>query len=228
MKIIKLTVCMLMCLLFVQCNTMESRKSKAEDAIEKMLFETMDNFQSYEVISTEIDTLKQIWMTSEKIMSIAKRFMEAKAEGMAFDNQIHRLNETIEGHKRAMTNSFLSGNGRAFWSRAAASAEDEKELKRLLELKENNDSVLCVQLNEISELYNTMDEPEKPYWHIKHKFRYGEHGDETRIHVLHYIFDPKVERVIFSWDEEDLEIQDMIEHIDCFVGGPDYLPEDEA
>ena len=31
----------------MECDTAERRKSKAEDAIEKHLFETIDNYQSY-------------------------------------------------------------------------------------------------------------------------------------------------------------------------------------
>lgn len=71
MKLFKMFLCALLGICFVQCDTAERRKAKAEDAIEKHLFETIDNYQSYEKISTEVDTLRDLWMANSDIIALA-------------------------------------------------------------------------------------------------------------------------------------------------------------
>ncbi|MBD5242256.1 MAG: hypothetical protein HDS59_09300 [Barnesiella sp.] len=221
MKLLKWTLCVVICLLFVQCDTAERRKNRAEEAIEKQLFESLNNYQSYEKISTEIDTLKEVWMTSEEILSKVQKFMALKAEGMEIEEQIQKVNATVERNKKALFNSFFFGKG-DFMSMAIDADEDNKKLEHLTKLEKENLSVCTALLHEMSELYGAMDIPKEPYWHIKHKFRYSEtNGNETRIYVLHYIFDPSAEKIIFSWDDDDRETQDAIQQIDSFVDGPD-------
>lgn len=111
MKILKLTAGLMLCILFVQCNTMERRQSKAEEAIEKKLFETLDNFQSYEKISTEIDTLKEVWIFDDDIVATGHKLVGYQNEAAKLDDRIREINYNLEQYQESATRSFWSGNG---------------------------------------------------------------------------------------------------------------------
>ncbi|MDE6490199.1 MAG: hypothetical protein K2L49_03470, partial [Muribaculaceae bacterium] len=160
-------------LLFVQCDSAERRKSKAEDAIEKHLFETLDNYQSYEKISTEVDTLQDLWLAHPEIISFAGKLCYVE------DNS--EFYESLSDNLRAMISKL----------------EPAKE----------------------------------PYWCVTQKFRISEDGQGPKIHTAHYILDHDMNEIIFSWDENDIRTQRLINIVSGIIIGSneifDAITEDE-
>lgn len=173
-------LCALLCLCFVECDTADRRKSKAEDAIEKQLFETRDNYQSYEKISTEVDTLQDLWLAHPEIISIAEKLCIVE------DN----LNTVDDG-----------------------------------------DSIYASLSDHLNAMVSSLEIPKEPYWHVTQKFRISEDGQPTKIHLAHYIFEPNMEEIIFSWDENDIRAQRLINLVSRIISGSneifDAVTEDE-
>ena len=51
-RIMTATLTLTLAILFVQCDTEASRREKAEDLIKQDLFETLPDYKSYELVST--------------------------------------------------------------------------------------------------------------------------------------------------------------------------------
>ena len=67
-------------LVFVQCDTEASRREKAEDLIKQDLFETLPDYKSYELVSIEMDTIEEAWISIPGIIDLAKEYQLAFAD----------------------------------------------------------------------------------------------------------------------------------------------------
>lgn len=190
---------------------MERRQSKAEEAIEKKLFETLDNFQSYEKISTEIDTLKEVWIFDDDIVATGHKLVGYQNEAAKLDDRIREINYNLEQYQESATRSFWSGNGSSFWSIVAEVGNYEKELKSLKKQKEQNDSIQSVIRTDLDNLCLAFEEPKETYWHATHKFRYSKNGQDSKIYTLHFAFDPDVKEILANWEENDPRIMQLMD-----------------
>ena len=73
-RIFSTILSLIIILLLVQCNSEESRKEKAEELIKKDLFETLPDYKSYELVSIEMDTIKETWISIPGIIDLAKEY----------------------------------------------------------------------------------------------------------------------------------------------------------
>lgn len=76
-RIFSTILSLIIILLLVQCNSEESRKEKAEELIKKDLFETLPDYKSYELVSIEMDTIKETWISIPGIIDLAKEYQQA-------------------------------------------------------------------------------------------------------------------------------------------------------
>lgn len=218
MKLFKLFLFVLLGICFVQCDTAERRKSKAEDAIEKHLFEILDNYQSYEKISTEVDTLYDIWLTEPAMLEMGLRYLDAVNNGYDMDSKIERINKKIEGYKASIRRSAWYGNWRAVGLTAFESTDVYNELERATRQKQQNDSVLSDYWSRLNDMHRELLAQENTYWHVRHKFRYSENGQESRIRLVNYIFDRDMKEIIYSWDDDDAQATQMIDLVNDAKG----------
>lgn len=199
MQILKIALLNVICIMcFVQCDTTERRISKAEDVIEKHLFETLDNYQSYERISTEVDTLKEIWMTNQEIMALVKQVYEIRDARYEADDELTGLRHKGE----RMVRRLYSGDSNAVWDLLANSGNLKDQITQLEEKINKLDSLESVNIAKIYEMYWALKTPEKPYWHVKQKFRYSANGQDSRIYMFNFVCDPDVKEIIYSWEED--------------------------
>ena len=102
-KLISAIMALTTILLFVQCDTEESRKEKAEDLIKQDLFETLPDYNSYELVSIEMDTIKEPWVLIPGIFDLAKEYQQAFAEE---GNAKIRYNELLDKKERLKDRAF--------------------------------------------------------------------------------------------------------------------------
>lgn len=233
MKLCKLLISTMLILLCVQCDPAERRKSKAEDVIEKHLFETLDNYQSYEKISTEVDTLQEPWILDKGIMTTGQKLLDCQNENERLNNRIIELNDIIEQYRRSVANSLLSGNGGRFWSIAAEAGSYVDELKSVNKQKEQNDSIQTILQNELDNLCLAFQTPKETYWHVTQKFRYSKDGQDSKIYTLHFVFDPDVKEILSYWEDNDPKVIQLIDLVGISFSIPgeeeffDAVTEDE-
>ena len=79
-KMVTVLLALTAALLFVQCDTEESRKEKVEELVKQNLFETLPDYKSYELVSIEMDTIEEAWISIPGIIDLAKEYQQALAE----------------------------------------------------------------------------------------------------------------------------------------------------
>lgn len=228
MKLFKISLCALFCICFVQCDTAERRKSKAEDAIEKHLFETLDNFQGYEKISTEVDTLQDLWLAHPEIISIAEKLRTVEDDLNAVNEGCAQLDSKI----RTLHRQIYRGYSKAELLEWMGDASDlRKQMEQLAERKPFLDSIHAGLSDNLNAMVSSLEMPKDPYWHVTQKFRISEDGQDSKIHLAHYIFEPNMKEIIFSWDENDIRAQRLINLVSGIIIGSneffDAVTEDE-
>lgn len=219
MKLSTITICSLLCLLFVQCDSPERRKKKAEEIIEKHLFETLDNYKSYEKISTDVDTLHDLWMVDKEILALGDSLAYANSEYRYIENEIESLKGQLHHYKNSAINSlFGSSNGVLNYLSYSSKYDNcnSKIAKYRKSLQQQGDKVDDIKTR-ISDLNKAIVKPEKPYWLVTHKYRYSYSGEDTRIRIMNFIFDPKVKEILYSWDDEQLGILNMIDDVNMAI-----------
>lgn len=123
-RIFSTILSLIIILLLVQCNSEESRKEKAEELIKKDLFETLPDYKSYELVSIEMDTIKETWISIPGIIDLAKEYQQAFAYE---DNAKIRYNELLEQKERLKKRAF----NRYMASDLFGLAEIGNQMKRL-------------------------------------------------------------------------------------------------
>lgn len=226
MKLFKMFLSALLGMCFVQCDTAERRKNKAEDVIEKHLFETIDNYQSYEKISTEVDTLRDLWMANSDIIALADELYTVNDDLEKVEEGLAEMKAKVE---RSIRQIVYRGNSQAWIEILSNRSEWEARRKQLDENKQILDSIHASISERIYTMVYSLEMPKKPYWHVTQKFRISENGQDTKIHFAHYIFDPKMKEIIFSWDENDYRVNRLIHIVNDFAQEEffDAVTEDE-
>lgn len=97
-------------LFFVQCSTEEHREEKAQTLIQKELFETLPDYESYEMINISVDTLKDVLMASKEAISLTKKYGDINNEVTDIENEIKELKSKISSAKGRGQKMFFSGN----------------------------------------------------------------------------------------------------------------------
>lgn len=228
MKLFKLFLCALLSICLVQCDTAERRKSKAEDAIEKHLFETIDNFRSYEKISTEVDTLQDLWLAHPEIISFAGKIRTVEDNMNTVDEGYAQLDSRIN----AIHQQIYRGYSKTELLQSLCNASDLREQRdQLAERRLSLDSIHASLTDNLYAMISSLEIPKEPYWHVMQKFRITEDGQDSKIHRAHFIFDPNMNEIIFSWDENDINAQQLINLVSRIAIGSneifDAVTEDE-
>lgn len=219
MKITYLAV-IILGLFLVQCDTPEKRKAKAKDVIEKHLFETLDNYQSYESISLDIDTLNEVWIANRELREYGDELATIINNGVELESQIFEIERKFKTLQKSVADDFLFNSSRFqanFWSNANRISNIKNELDRLNTEKQRNDSLELNLRVVIKEMYESLAIPSKPYWLVTNKFRYSDTGLGTKIHNIYYIFDNEIKEIIFSWDDNDININNSLNFVRSIV-----------
>lgn len=214
MKIVQRSFLLLLSLLFVQCDTAERRQSKAEDLIKKHLFETLDNFDSHELISVKLDTLHKVWLASPKMIELGNEYLLAQSKYYQLESEISDLEDRIKSSQQAAVRSLFNGNGGGFWSQAI-NIQDIKERISAKQAESEGAYINMRTLGDSLVANNQMLEDANDFagWYVTYKFRYTDSSGEPRIHTEYHILNPKLSEILYSWDEDDYSKLQMIKSV---------------
>lgn len=215
MKKFQLLLMLLLGILFVQCDTAERRQSKAEELIEKYLFETLDNFNSHELISVKLDTLHSVWLACPQMIELGNEYLSAQANYYQLESEISDMEDRIKSSQQAALRSLLNGNDGGFWSQAI----NIKDIKKSLSEKQADSKVAYINMRTLGDSLmannKRLEEANKfAGWYVTYKFRFTDSFGEPRIHTEYHILNPKLSEIVYSWDEDDYSKLQMIKSVD--------------
>lgn len=209
-RIFSIILSLIIILLLVQCNSEESRKEKAEELIKKDLFETLPDYKSYELVSIEMDTIKETWISIPGIIDLAKEYQQAFADE---DNAKIRYNELLEQKERLKKRAF----NRYMASDLFGLAEIGNQKKRLDDEIAAVDSQWEEASDRSGDLYNQLTEKiiknktdDFVGWDVTHKFRAKDTDGVMQLYCYHYYISPDFKRVILKWEEGEEEIPQLL------------------
>lgn len=196
-------------LLFVQCDTEESRKEKAEDLIKQDLFETLPDYKSYELVSLEMDSIEETWISIPGIIDLAKEYQQAFADE---GNAKIRYNELLIQKEKLGKRAF----NRYMTSDLFGLVEIGKEKKQLDNQIANADSQWAESAAKAESLYGELTDKLAANksedfigWNVTHKFRAKNNEGVMQLYCSHYYISPDMKRIIIKWDDEDDEIPQL-------------------
>lgn len=208
--IIAAIIALITTLLFVQCDTEASRREKAEDLIKQDLFETLPDYKSYELVSIEMDTIKESWVTIPDIIELAKEYQQAFVDE---GNAKIRYNELIDQKERLGKRAF----NRYMASDLFGLAEIGKEKKQLDNEIAGADSKWAEAADRSESLYGELTDKITSNksegfvgWNVTHKFRANNDDGISQLYCYHYYISPDMKRIIIKWDDEDEEIPQLL------------------
>ncbi|MDO5332896.1 MAG: hypothetical protein Q4F93_02635 [bacterium] len=196
-------------LLFVQCDTEESRKEKAEGLIKQDLFETLPDYKSYELVSIEMDTIKESWVSIPGIIELAKEYQLAFADEC---NAKIKYNELLNQKERLKNRAF----NRYMASDLFGLAKIGKEKKQLDNQIANADSQWAEAAEKAESLYGQLTDKiasnkseDFVGWNVIHKFRANNDDGVSQLYCYHYYISPDMKRIILKWADDDEEIPQL-------------------
>lgn len=208
-RIITALLTLAIALLFAQCNAEESRKEKAEEIIKQDLFETLPDYKSYELVSIEMDTIKESWVSIPGIIEIAKEYQQA------FDDEGNakiRYNELLDKKEKLKERAFRTYMS----SDLLGLARLDKEYKQLDKDINVADSQWAEATDKAESLYGQLTDKittnkseDFVGWNVTHKFRANNDDGVSQLYCYHYYISPDMKRIIIKWDDEDEKIPQL-------------------
>lgn len=224
MKTIRLFTLLFVCMMLVQCNTVERRQSKAEDLIKKHLFENLDEFDSITFVSISLDTLKDVWMSNPEMQKLGEDYYYAQRNNSQVNYQIQNIEDEMNSIQQTAIGSLYSRNYGAFFNKSAKYDQLKKNLKEVQTVAEEafkSQTALEDSLRVRNQKLNT----DNPGWYVTYKYRCPDSNNKPRIHTKYFILNPDITSIIYSWDEDDYEVKSMIESVNDALKSIDRKPE---
>lgn len=176
------------CLCLFGCK---SREEKAAELIKQEMFKTLYDFESYEPIETKLDSAYTSIYTDSIIKSyayIAKAFLDDVQDNL---DKIKDAQSIME-----IWNDSYSSLGRSKYNEAYNDFNKRLDnTKRYMEVVNNYmDSIKIISSNFKPEFYG---------WRATHKFRCKTKGGNFDLGNYIYVFDKKIDSIIYKEDIDD-------------------------
>lgn len=176
---------------FLLLCSCQSREEKVAELIKQEMFKTLYDFESYEPIETKIDSAFTSIYTDPIIKSyayIARAFLDDVEENL---DKIKDDRNTME-----IWSDSYSSLGRSKYNEALKNyGERLDKTKRYMEVVNNYmDSIKIISSNFKPEFYG---------WKASHKFRCKNKGGNFDLGNYIYVFDKKMNSIIYKEDIDD-------------------------
>lgn len=176
---------------FLLLCSCQSREEKVTELIKQEMFKTLYDFESYEPIETKIDSAFTSIYTDSIIKSyayIARAFLDDVEENL---DKIKDDRNTME-----IWSDSYSSLGRSKYNEALKNyGERLDKTKRYMEVVNNYmDSIKIISSNFKPEFYG---------WKASHKFRCKNKGGNFDLGNYIYVFDKKMNSIIYKEDIDD-------------------------
>lgn len=196
-------------LVFVQCDTEASRREKAEDLIKQDLFETLPDYKSYELVSIEMDTIEEAWISIPGIIDLAKEYQLAFADE---DNAKIRYNELLDQKEKLNEKAFRTYMSADLLGLARLDKEYKQLDKDILAAESQWAEAVDMAESLYGQLTNKIASNKSEDfvgWNVTHKFRANNDYGVSQLYCYHYYISPDMKRINLKWNDEDEEIPQL-------------------
>ena len=196
-------------LVFVQCDTEASRREKAEDLIKQDLFETLPDYKSYELVSIEMDTIEEAWISIPGIIDLAKEYQLAFAYE---DNAKIRYNELLDQKEKLNEKAFRTYMSADLLGLARLDKEYKQLDKDILAAESQWAEAVDMAESLYGQLTNKIASNKSEDfvgWNVTHKFRANNDYGVSQLYCYHYYISPDMKRINLKWNDEDEEIPQL-------------------
>lgn len=183
-----------------------SRREEVEDLIKQDLFETLPDYKSYELVSIEMDTIEEAWISILGIIDLAKEYQQAFADE---ENAKIRYNELLDQKEKLKEKAFRTYMS----SDLLGLARLDKKYKQLDKEIIAADSQWAEAADMAESLYGQLTNKiasnkseDFVGWNVTHKFRANNDDGVSQLYCYHYYISPDMKRIIIKWNDEDEEI----------------------
>ncbi|MDE5567398.1 MAG: hypothetical protein K2J12_03045 [Muribaculaceae bacterium] len=220
----KLFTLALFCLsvsLFHSCDSEQSRKDKAEDTIRKHLFEILPDYNSYELISLELDTIKEGWISSPEIIELGWDYLTALEDRSEINDKLSSLQSELRELEQRVGMEFVFGNSNyAVMHGGPQLTKMKKAVEKVENKRDSNNEIINNLTKQILNKYDSISGNDTfTGWHAVNKFRSNNIVGTPGISTRHYYLTPDFKNIIISWDDDD-ETADtpiMINHVSQLI-----------
>lgn len=180
-----------------------SKEKKALKLIDKEMFSTLYDYDSYQPVETKIDSaFTSIYMDSTirvhatKIIAIQSLLEESKKN----------IDEALST-AQMWQDSYSAYGRQKFLTAKEETSKCIKEMEASLQLWRESNDTIAMNIKTFK--------PEFQGWQATHKFRCKSKGGNSLLSTHIYVFDPQMKRIIYSYDTEDENLKkahDIIDH----------------
>lgn len=196
-------------LLFLQCDTEESRKEKAEDLIKQDLFETLPDYKSYELVSIEMDSIEETWISIPGIVDLAKEYQQAFADE---DNAKIRYNELLnqkENLKERAFHTYMSSDLFGLMRLDKESKQLDSDIASANSQWSGASERSGILYNKLIDKISKNKSENFVGWNVIHKFRANNEEGVSQLYCYHYYISPDMKRIIIKWEDGDGEVPQL-------------------
>lgn len=175
----------------------KSKEDKALELIDKEMFQTLYDYDSYQPVETKLDSAFTQYLMDDEIRANAIDLAALSELRKEYEEEADEAETTME-----------------IWEDSYYSRDRYyKAKKEFVEATVKRIECMSKELNSMKSLYKGISEFEKEFcgWEVTHKFRCKSKGGSSLLTTYHYIVDEKVENIIYQWDEEDEDYMDLVE-----------------
>lgn len=201
-KLMKKVLLFLVCASFLGC---QSRDAKISKLIKDEMFKTLYDFESYEPIETsKIDSVFTTIYTDSIVIEQAVKIIATMKISEDYIEEAEEHSRTIE-----IWEDSYSSTGR----RKVNNARDE--LREILSKLEKSIKIV-EEAQGIIKKESENFESDFIGWSVTHKFRCKSKGGNFDLGTYKYVFDPKLEKILYTVDldsEENEKINSIIKEV---------------
>ena len=197
----------LLALILVGCSSAEEKRQViAEDMIRKQMFETLDNYGSYEPVSTIVDTLQSSWMISTELMELARSIVDNENSLDNSREELNSLKSQLNRSARQFYNNLMYSNNLGLHSTANKIEHINQQIKQTEKDISELEYIVEELHSQLSKDLLKWQAPADTYWHVIHRARYAETGQDVQLHTVNFLFDPDMKSIIYQWNEGDEDV----------------------
>lgn len=205
-SILHLALFCIVCL--VSCNSEKARQKKAEDLISKMLFESLPDFESYQNVSLQIDTLDVSVLLNTLLYEYAEEYQNITMNHYLLQSELSDLENKEANLKKKGQNQFWFGHMDGYdlirYGQQFDNIKTQKENLKY-QLKDNELSQANI-ISQVADLVNENITKKEAIagWKVYHKFRAKDETGVTQLYNMVYLITPDMKAIKYKYDEEDV------------------------
>lgn len=190
-RIIKLGIILAVCFSVGACK---SKEDKALALIDKQMFSSLYDYESYQPIGTQIDSAFNVVEYNDEIIAL----------GILISDDMAKLNDELKETKNAKRDMNIWSDSYSSYGRSEYD-EAKNKMKEHWENAKRYGQKVFLEMGMIREKATELDGTFRG-WKVTHKFRCKTKGGNPTLGTYIYIVDKDVKKILYYEDTEDEDI----------------------